>query len=169
VEFDEFLTSIAVLCAGVGKSLTPEAVEVYYDGLRDLSLESFRSAVKLALAESEFPVVPQIGTLRRLAIEAEESVAWPVACRQALDARRFAFYEPKRAREMMDRRTLQAVEAIGGMRRLADLTPETIGTYTSQLKTAFDAIGRQEKKDRVLSGAAKSKIAAQLRGIDERN
>lgn len=162
ISLEDFGKCMAVLISGMGKTMTRETVSVYHEMLKDLPLESLKNAVKMALCEHEYATIPSIATLRRLATEQPDSSGWAMACRKVHQAARLAFYEPERARKILDERSLAAVEAIGGLGRLHDLDGENLGTFTAQFKNAYDALGRDESKKRVRTG-----IEVQKRDTDE--
>lgn len=157
ISMEDFGKCIAVLISGMGRSMTREQVAVYHEMLKDLPLESLKNAVKLALCEHEYATIPSIATLRRLATERADSSGWAVACQQVTKAARLAFYEPERARKILDERSLAALEAIGGLGRLHDLDGENRGTFTAQFKNAYDALERDEAKNRLRTGIEVSK------------
>src|SRR5262245_36499204 len=72
----DFLAISAFLSAGVGKPMPPQQLEVYYDLLRDLPTPAVQQAARRALQEGQYPVIPPIGVLRRLALEIVRG-AWP--------------------------------------------------------------------------------------------
>lgn len=151
ISLEEFGKCIAVLISGMGKSMPREQIAVYHEMLKDLPLESLKLSVKRALCEHEFATIPSIATLRRLATEQADS-GWALACRKVTKAARLAFYEPGNAREILDERTLAALESIGGLDRLHDLNGENRGTFTAQFRAAYESLERTENRTRVLTG-----------------
>jgi len=65
----EFAAVMAYLAAGCGKALSEDALNVYFDLLRDLSIGVLQVAAQRALLEGQYPVFPSVGTLRQLAVE----------------------------------------------------------------------------------------------------
>ncbi len=53
--------------SGGGKTLTDMQLEVYWDFLKDLPADTVRAAAKQALAESQYPTIPPVGVLLKLA------------------------------------------------------------------------------------------------------
>jgi hypothetical protein len=53
------------LSAGVGKPMPEETARVYWDLLGKFPAEALRWAVKKALLENTYPVIPQVGVLDR--------------------------------------------------------------------------------------------------------
>lgn len=162
ISLEDFGKCIAVLISGMGKSMSREQVSVYHEMLKDLPLESLKTAVKLALCEHEYATIPSIATLRRLATERADSSGWALACQQVTKAAKLAFYEPGKAREILDKRTLAALESIGGLERLHNLDGENRGTFVAQFRNAYDALERDESKIRLRTG-----IEVQKRDADE--
>lgn len=150
ISLEEFGKCIAVLISGMGKSMPREQVAVYHQMLKDLPLDALQLAVKRALCEHEFATIPSIATLRRLATEQADS-GWALAMAQVSKAAKIAFYQPEKARSLMDEKTLAAVNAIG-WDRLHDLDGENRGTFTAQFRAAYEALERTENRTRVRTG-----------------
>jgi len=53
----------------MNREMPPTQVEIYYDCLADLPTWAVRRAARRCVQESEYPVVPAVGRLRRLALE----------------------------------------------------------------------------------------------------
>ena len=169
----EFGKCMAALTAAIGKPMTREQTGVYFDMLKDLTVDQLQLGVKRALCEHEFATIPSVATLRRLAVETESGSEAVLASERVLRARKVAYYEPAKALEMMaDERTRQAMESIGGLGRLADLTSETVGTYAAQFRDAYAKLERAGNRERILSGPGigfsdeTKKLASSLRGIE---
>jgi hypothetical protein len=79
----EFAAVAAFLTAGCGKVLTDDAMRVYLGLLHDLPVEAVQIAAQLALLESEYPVFPPVGKLRKGADEAMDWAAWALPPEQA--------------------------------------------------------------------------------------
>lgn len=150
ISLEEFGKCIVVLISGMGKSMPREQIAVYHQMLKDLPLESLQLAVKRALCEHEYATIPSIAALRRLATEQSES-GWALAMEKVSKAAKIAFYEPEAARDLLDERTLAAVNAIG-WERLHDLDGENRGTFVAQFRNSYEALERTEAKTRVRIG-----------------
>lgn len=150
MDLSEFAKCMAVLISGIGKPMPEERLRVYHSMLSDLSVESLQIAIKRALCDHEFATIPSIAMLRRLATE-EDNSGLALAMIQVSKAAKIAFYEPERARDLLDERTLAAVNAIG-WDRLAELNGENRGTFTAQFKNAYEALERTEVKTRLRTG-----------------
>jgi hypothetical protein len=66
---DEFLEIGYVLSASCGKEMPEQQARVYYELLRHLDPELLRLAVLRAVAESQYPVIPPVGVLLKIAQE----------------------------------------------------------------------------------------------------
>lgn len=138
---NEFAQCIAPMVAAIGKPMAPDQARVYFEMLSDLSNEQLRTGVARALCEHEFATVPSIATLRRLSLERSDADAAVKAAEMVLGCRKFAFYEPERVRRSItDPRAMLAMEAIGGVSRLADLTPDSLAAYAAQFRAAYQSL-----------------------------
>lgn len=84
----EFLEIMAVLEVGSGtsKPISELQAEVYFDILKDLPAESVRRAARQALSESQYPTIPPVGVLLKLATgevpaESRATIAYAAAAR----------------------------------------------------------------------------------------
>lgn len=76
----EFAKIMAVLVAGTGSpKATPEQLDVYYETLRDLPLETLRTAALRALMDHKFPSLPPIGLIRQHAATVSGDLPSPIA------------------------------------------------------------------------------------------
>lgn len=66
----EFAAIMAVAAAAVGKDLTKEQARVYWGLLNDLPPEAVKAGLSLALLEHEYPTIPTVAMIRRLAVGA---------------------------------------------------------------------------------------------------
>lgn len=120
----------------------------YEMALGDLSIEEVTEAVKRACRECAF--MPSGAELRKMA-SGDSGSNWATAMEKVSKAAKIAFYEPGAARDLMDERTLAAVNAIG-WDRLHDLDGENRGTFVAQFRNAYEALERTENKTRVRTG-----------------
>ncbi len=93
---NEFAQIMAYVALGCGKSLAPDAAEVYYQLLGQLPADVLHAAAIETLRASTFPVFPQIGTLwqtanalmrERLVKQSDEWYKQPDATGPLADAR----------------------------------------------------------------------------------
>lgn len=68
----EFVACMDILAHGVGKPIPATTLEVWFEILGELSQESLRAAVKQSLTESQYPGLPAVGLLHRLATDMPE-------------------------------------------------------------------------------------------------
>lgn len=151
ISLEEFGKCIAVLISGMGKTMSREQIGVYHQMLKDLPLESLQLAIRRVLCEHEFATIPSIAAIRRLATE-ETGSSWAKALDRVTKAARIAYYQPSEARALMDDRTRAALESIGGLDRLHELTAENRGTFTAQFRNAYEALERTEATTRLRTG-----------------
>lgn len=119
---DEFYTIMSYLEAGsgTGKKATQAQFEVYFDILGALPYGVVKQAARQALAESEYPTIPPVGALLRLAGGATIStdnralVAYAAAARAA---RRLSAY---RSLSFDDPLVNATIRALGGWERFCD-------------------------------------------------
>jgi len=69
IDKTEFSAIMAVAVAAIGKDLTMEQATVYWRLLGDLPAEVLKVAVTRSLLENEYPTIPTIAAIRRLAVE----------------------------------------------------------------------------------------------------
>ena len=74
---EEFAGILRYLVVASGKPMEKETAEVYFDLLGDLPYERLKNAVREAIKESKYPVIPAVGYLRDLAtiVTTEEKLA----------------------------------------------------------------------------------------------
>ena len=154
----EFATVMAYLGAACGKPLTADGHEVYYDLLGDLPLAALQLAARLALLESQYPVFPTVGVLRRLATEAAAArafgadEAWAMV-RQAVLA--FGYYREREGLAALPAVVRRAVESLG-WRELCDATePEIV---RAQFRRAYEAAAAREQRQALLPARVKALI-----------
>lgn len=124
----EFLEIMAVLEAGSGTSrpISEIQAEVYFDLLKDLPADAVRRAARQALAESQYPTIPPVGVLRRLAgagkvdSESRSLVAYQAAAKAVRTAGAF------RSIEFDDPLIHATIMAMGGWERFCDWSPSEL-------------------------------------------
>lgn len=143
---EEFAAATAVLEAGVNHSLTSQAAEVWYSILGDLPAESLQVAVRRYLAEAEYPGMPPVGKIRRLAVEDIHGL--PLTAGEAWDAvltavRRHGFYDAKRGVDSLDPLTRRAMRAVGGFVAVCDCTE--ISILAGQFRRAYESLENRQQ------------------------
>lgn len=88
----EFAKVAAYVGTAVGKPLTPDGLEVYFDLLGDLDFEVLMVAARRVVLEHKYPTFPSVAELRAAAVESARgqvsefspaeawALAWRVAC-----------------------------------------------------------------------------------------
>lgn len=136
----DFAKCLAVLEAATGKPFTEEAAEVWFSMLGDLELDALQAAVKRYLLESEFPGLPPIGKLRRMATEHVHGVSMtPEAAfaivRQAILYHGYASGEA--VKKMVGPEIWEAILGIGGWGRICDNPVDQRQALFAQFRDAF--------------------------------
>jgi hypothetical protein len=176
----EFAQIMVYLAAGTGKQVAAETVEVYYDLLCDLPSEALAFAVKRSLLESAYPVVPPVGTLRRLALDAMNAAhreptadeAWELV-RRALN--RFGYMREEEGLAGLPAGPVRRAAECLGWRSLCDSTEPEISR--AQYRKAFETLQGRQQRERLLPApmiAALEHIGTlpklpELQGYDHRN
>lgn len=152
----EFKPIIFGLWAAIGREPLAEAgFLVWYECLKDIDPKVLQLAVYRWLCEQQKGAdFPSIGTLRRFAAEAVHGTlpaAADVYGRVRAVMRKFSpHYQPVEFMDALDPETRQAVNACGGVGRLADLLADDVGTYLAQLRNAYQSIAERTELDRRL-------------------
>lgn len=166
----EFGAVMLYLADGSGQVLSEEQMErkseVYWDGLGDLPLAVFQVAAQRALAENQYPTIPPIGVLRRLATEAlypalpSAAEAWQLV-QQALKCyiQRSPFTDQSeyhRAWEALPAPVQAAARAIGFHNLL---TADNGTTLFAQFRDAYQVQAERVKNERLLPAPLREKLA----------
>jgi len=137
---------MAYMGASLGKDPPAEQVAVYFDLLQDLPAPVLRQAARRAVAESRYPVIPPVGTLRDLS-------------REGLDGPRLPAVQ---AWEMVDRAIRRfdynrESEALASLPPLVARTAQAMGWYSlcfpgkqsiarAQFIAAYESIAQNQEK-----------------------
>jgi hypothetical protein len=163
-EFNAIAVSMAAIA---GKSMPVEQVDGYFGLLRDLPFAAVELAAKRALLESQYPMIPPVGVLRRLASAAlaPPDSLWGEAWEQALQAvRRYSLDEEYRALESLPPLVARAARAVG-WRALCDSNPANCSTLRAQFRDVYTSFTRREEAEQRLPSplrAAVAKIAGRI-------
>lgn len=65
---DEFAPMVGLMAAATHAEVTRETVEVYFDLLNDLPANLVRAAIRQAVLEQDYPTLPPVGKIRKLAV-----------------------------------------------------------------------------------------------------
>jgi hypothetical protein len=151
---DEFAPVVAYLSAAVGKVMPTDQAEVYFDLLQDLPAPLVARAVKRAVAESRYPTVPPVGTIRAVAAELAGGSAptWPEAwAAVCLAARRYGLHRREQALDSLSPAVARAALAIG-WQALCDAGPGDLDTLRAQFRDAYNALGARDEREQRLPG-----------------
>ncbi len=153
---EEFAGVMAYLSAGCARPVTKEQAEVYWDLLGDLPLPALRLAAQRALLEGQYPTLPPVGVLRRLAVAAEgltAAEAWGLV-RSAMNRLGYT------ATDEDLRRALPPVAAAAalalGWRNLCDSTEPHI-SY-AQFRDAYEALAGRARRESLLPAPLKEAL-----------
>lgn len=157
----EFAAVMAYLGAACDRQVTREQAEVYFDLLGDLPLPVLQAAARRAVLESQYPTLPPVGVLRRLAVEAAD--AEPVKdAQEAVDlvrraVSRYGYNRVGEALATLPPVVSKAVEAFG-WRRLCYSTDGAI--IWAQFRDSYEALAGRERRQRLLPEPLKRQLAA---------
>lgn len=65
----EFGKGMAMLSAAIDKPITTQTLEAWFEILNDLPADAYLAAIKMTIAENEYPTLPAVGLIRRKAVE----------------------------------------------------------------------------------------------------
>jgi hypothetical protein len=148
---NEFAAALAVLEAGIGKSLIGEQVKVWFDCLSDLPIEALQTGIKLYLCQGDD--WPSIAKIRKLASSAMhgECLSFGEAFDLMISAvRKHGFYDEPAAREKLDDLTWQAVRGLGGWEAACDSPVDQRATMRAQFRMIYEGLRSREESHRAL-------------------
>src|SRR5262249_9799575 len=139
---EEFAVVMALLASATGKAIDDKQAEVYFELLGDLPAEALRFAAKRALLESAYPVLPPVGVLRKLAVEATNGCdreptpdeAWNIVRRAIRD---FGYRHQEEGIESLPAGPIRRAVQCLGWQSLCDSTEPEI--CRAQFRKAFEA------------------------------
>lgn len=155
----DFAPIMAVLSAAIARPVSEETTRVYFDLLKDLPLPALQLAAKRAVMESQYPVLPPVGVLRKLALEsltparllADE--AWE-RVRRAI--RRYGYYREADGLASLPQEVRRAAECLGWQSLCDSTEPEVC---RAQFRKAYEAIVERERRMELLPDAMQCAIA----------
>lgn len=157
----EFGAILAYLSAAVGKPVTDQQAEVYFDLLGDLPAAVLRAAAQQALLESQYPTLPPVGQLRKLATAALEgrdriptaAEAWECARRAVV---RFGYCREAEGLASVSGLVRRTLECLGWVAVCDSTEPEIV---RAQFVRAYESLASREHRERLLPAAVKEAIA----------
>lgn len=160
---EDFGRVMAVLSAGVGKPAAKETTRVYYELLSDLPLPALQLAAKRALLESEYPVLPPVGTLRKLALEAMQAQrplpaeAWEM-CRRAIA--RWGYCREQQGLASLPDDVRRAAEVLGWQSLCESTEPEVC---RAQFQKAYESLAERRRRTEALPAPMREAIGHLVR------
>ena len=156
---DDFETALNVLQAGIGKAMSPEKIEVFYQCLKDLPLSALQTAITRYLCEGDD--WPSIAKIRKLAGSAMygECLSFSESFDQMLSAvRKHGFYDQQMARARLDDLTWRKVQGLGGWEAMCDSPIDQRATLRAQFRMTYEGLREREEKHRALPEAVRPRI-----------
>lgn len=144
----EFVSIMAVLEAGVGKKIPALQAAVYFDLLGDLPVGALQVAAKRALVEAQYPGLPPIGVLRRLAVEATRppSLTWGEAWELSSRAiQKYGYTKEAEGLATLPLTVRRAVECLG-WQAVCDCDKDRTETLRAQFRGIYESLdGRKQR------------------------
>lgn len=134
-DFDTFSAVVVGFAELRGKTLSPEAIELYFRAMHSWSLADFKAAAELLLRTSQFMPTPFDFEELRKAGRPVPAEAWSTA-RAVAKTWRPNTATPSSGNALIDR----AVESIGGYRAIAMHSIETMGFLEKRFIDAFESM-----------------------------
>ncbi len=160
----EFVQCVAYLTAGSGKALAPEAMEVYFDCLSDLTPDVMALASKRVLMEHKFATFPSIAELREAAAETQRgqvkeltaAEGWALAWKVAGNTDPEVSGSFERASKGIPAIVVDAIRAFG----LFDLCygKDPVGVVRGQFMRIFEQLAARQKRMALMPPKLKSQI-----------
>jgi hypothetical protein len=119
-------------------------------------------AVKRALLESQYPVIPPVGVLRKLATEALQGAdrlpdpgeAWGIVSKAI---RQYGYFRPEEGLASLPEFLRRAVHSMGGWGALCNSTePEIV---RAQFRMAYESLAQREHRELLLPAPLKGELA----------
>lgn len=152
----EFAKVVAYITAGSGKALSPEAMEVYFDCLGDLTFEVASVAAKRVLLAHPWATFPSIAELREASIDTKRGELKELAATEAWE---LAWRAVGRIDPEVDGSAERALAKIPPMVREAinDLGlcnlchgKEPVAVIRSQFVKAFEAVASRARRTELI-------------------
>lgn len=156
----QFATCAAYLAAGVGRPMSKEQLEVYYDNLNDIPFEVLKASCKAAVQVQKENWLPAVGAIRAHAAELVYGVipGWSDEWDRVRKlVRKFDISRRTEAYSHMSALTQQAVTAVGWS-SICD--SETISMHAAQFRAAYESLAARESSFRRISPDLRPRITA---------
>lgn len=156
---NEFAVALAVLEAGIGKSLSGKQLEVWFNCLSDLPIESLETAITRYLCEGDdWPSIAKIRKLAGAAMHGECILFGESFDRMISAVRHFGFYDEQKARENLDDLTWRTIKSLGGWEAVCDSPTDQRSTLRAQFRMVYESLRDREEKHRALPEAVRPRI-----------
>jgi hypothetical protein len=162
----EWTSIYGLLCVGCGKTLLPEAIEVYFDLLEDLPYPAMVQAAKAVLIEHPWATFPSIAELRAAGVDAANGSiakitageAWQLAWSAAMKIDPEVEGAMQRHTAGMPPLVLRAMKAMGIIALCGGNEP--VSVLRAQFVKIFEALAERERRIELLP----PKVAAAIAG-----
>jgi len=148
----EFAKISAYLSAGIGKKISVESMDVWFDMLQDLPAEVVLMAVKKVLSSYEYATIPPVGMIRKAAAELMIP-QFPLAIEAWNEAiKAVQYYGQYKAAEglaSLSQPVREIVEQFGWKELCVAEKPEII---RAQFTKAWETVVKREQDKSVLPG-----------------
>ena len=164
---NEFRPLLLFLAKGCRTEFDRDQVATWFVGLSDLPAPAV--AVGISRFVCEVGKWPDIASVRRFADEAlhGQSKPWSKALEETRQAvRRHGLYGRGEALAMLDERTRQTLDALGGWQKLCDWPIDQAGILTAQFRDIYQDITRREDSRRALPADIRPNLAGSTDGAD---
>ena len=167
---EEFARIAGVLTLGTGKPLTPDAAEVYFDCLGDLSFEVMKIAAKRVLMEHKWATFPSIAELREAAAETmmgsvkelSSGEAWAMAWRAVGNIDPEVSGSISRGTEDLPPLVVEAMRTYG-INALC-YGNEPVGVVRGQFLKIFDQLAARDRRKALMPAPLRQAIESRVNG-----
>ncbi len=159
MNLDEFESALNVLQAGIGKPMSAEKTEVWYQCLNDLPLPALQAAITRYLCEGDYwPSIAKIRKLAGAAMHGECLSFGESYDRMCLARRLHGIYEIPIAREMLDDLTWRTIQGLGGWTSVCEALTDQRCTERAQFRMVYESLRDREERHRALPEAVRPRI-----------
>ena len=166
----EFLATLAYLSSAIKKPIPADQAEVYWDLLGDLPAAVLATAAKQVILESEYPVLPTVGALRKraLALMQPAMPQWSEAWELVLSAvNRYGYANQARALATLPDLAARTARALG-WQSLCDASVEQLPTVRAQFRDAYSLMAAREQQQALPPARYQRQAAGILGSVAER-
>ena len=162
----EFATIMAYIAGGIGKALSQDALEVYFDLLGDLPFKALDAAARKVLLEHKWASFPSVAELRQAASETQRGevcelsaaeawrLAWAAVGRIDLESEGSL----QRATKNLAPIVLECMQTLGIAAMIGGREP--VGVIRGQFLRVFEQLSARDRRKALLPASLKNEIAA---------